>query len=625
MIQGAALFLLAFEWFLIHVVPGCYHGDCGEILAAVFAGGVPHPTGFPAYLLGATPLAVWGRTPFWVHVLSAGAAALSVVLVGAVFLRMTADRFSALAASLLLAASAPLLVHAATARVYTLNLVLFAAFLLLGVRAEPNRSRAMTLGLVAGLGFGTHIVFIAAPVFFAALNWRRRREWAHLLPWGMAGIILSLSLHLWIPLRANLDPAVNWTDPSRWGSALDYFTQRHYRLKMFARGFDGTLLFLREVGGAFGRGWSLAYWILAAAGCFFAWKGHRPLFRAGMAAVLVNLFIMGAYGIEKDLVIAYRYFLPTYAVASLWGALAVRELLSGVGNRRWAGVIVAVLLALGVVASHHPWRNLSRCLDSHDYALDTMKSCRPGSVVQLIGDNQVFPVAYARHVLGLRPDLVPVEWEGTVFPRAVLRMREEPGMSRAQVEEELFRQNGELMYVPEERALVPGLSCRAEGLMYRVTTTAREKSLSAPPDLGRFFRRRTPHPRPPDREAEETVSHVPLVLARDAYRRGEPASARVHLAETVREGSHVPYSLVNASALYSLLGDDAEAEKCLRRLLAIQPNHVEARLNLGILCGKMGRYPEALKELDRALELSPNHPVAMQYRSRVLGLMQGSR
>jgi len=625
MIPGAVLFLLLFGWFLAHVVPGCYHGDCGEILAAVFTGGVPHPTGFPSYLLAATPLAVWGQTPFWVHILSAVAAALAVVLLGAVFLRMTGDRTSALAASLLLAASPTLLVHAATARVYTLNLALFAAFLWLGTRSEPSRPRALALGLVAGLGFGTHVAFLTAPVFIAALNWRRRREWARLAPWGMAGLILSLSLHLWIPLRAALDPAVNWTDPSRWGSALDYFTQRHYRLKMFARGFDGTLLFLREVGGAFLRGWPVAYWILAAAGGFLAWKGHRPLFRACLAAVLLNLFILGAYGVEKDLLIAYRYFLPTYAVASLWGALAVRELLSGIGNRRWTGTLAAVLLALGVVAAHHPWRNLSRCLDSHDYALDTMKSCRRGALVQLVGDNQVFPFAYARHVHELRTDLIPVEWEGTLFPRAVLRMKEHPGMGRVEVEEELFRENGELMYVPEERTLVPELACRPEGLMYRVTSAAKERTLSEPPVLEGFFRLRSGRPRPPDREAEETVSHIPLVLARDAYRRGDRESALEHLEETVREGSHVPYSLVNASALYSLLGDDKQAEICLRRLLGIQPNHVEAHLNLGILSGKMGRYPEALKELDRALELSPGHPVALQYRSRVLGLMQGPR
>jgi hypothetical protein len=39
---------------------------------------------------------------------------------------------------------------------------------------------------------------------------------------------------------------------------------------------------------------------------------------------------MLAYGVEKDLMIAYRYFLPTYAVSALLAAYAFKAAISSI-------------------------------------------------------------------------------------------------------------------------------------------------------------------------------------------------------------------------------------------------------------------------------------------------------
>gem|GEM_PF-3754333 len=72
-------------------------------------------------------------------------------------------------------------------------------------------------------------------------------------------------------------------------------------------------------------------------------------------------------------------------------------------------------------------------------------------------------------------------------------------------------------------------------------------------------------------------------------------------------------TLINAAAQFGELGRDPRSEALLRRVLAMQPRHVEATLNMGIHYGKVGRYAECREYLTRALALRPNHPVALHY------------
>ena len=48
-------------------------------------------------------------------------------------------------------------------------------------------------------------------------------------------------------------------------------------------------------------------------------------------------------------------------------------------------------------------------------------------------------------------------------------------------------------------------------------------------------------------------------------------------------------------------GDWAEAEKCLRRAVALRPDHRRAWVNLGLVLGRQGRWDEAIIEFRRSL------------------------
>src|SRR5262249_19026364 len=95
--------------FLIYAIGACrtiYGGDSGELVAAVYTLGIPHPSGYPLYvLLGKlfTLLVPVGEVAFRMSLFSAAAGAAAVAVVYALCRRMDLGRVASLVASLLVA------------------------------------------------------------------------------------------------------------------------------------------------------------------------------------------------------------------------------------------------------------------------------------------------------------------------------------------------------------------------------------------------------------------------------------------------------------------------------------------------------------------------------------------
>jgi tetratricopeptide (TPR) repeat protein len=64
-------------------------------------------------------------------------------------------------------------------------------------------------------------------------------------------------------------------------------------------------------------------------------------------------------------------------------------------------------------------------------------------------------------------------------------------------------------------------------------------------------------------------------------------------------------AMVNLGEILTNLGDYEAAEKLLRQALEIDPNCAEARNNLGVLLGKLGQHDAATVALRRSLEVNP--------------------
>lgn len=161
--------------------------DGGDLIAAVVSGSVPHPSGYPTFVLFATPLArlPWQNPAWRVTLLSALAGAASAAFVAATVQTVLGRAsMAAIVAGLMLAFSSVFWGQATVVEVYALHACLAAALLWCAVRSRQSVSPAWTAaaGLVFGLALGNHLTSLwLAPLFLVSLltptPWSGRRGW----------------------------------------------------------------------------------------------------------------------------------------------------------------------------------------------------------------------------------------------------------------------------------------------------------------------------------------------------------------------------------------------------------------------------------------------------------------
>lgn len=75
------------------------------------------------------------------------------------------------------------------------------------------------------------------------------------------------------------------------------------------------------------------------------------------------------------------------------------------------------------------------------------------------------------------------------------------------------------------------------------------------------------------------------------------------------------------STINGRLGAISEANECCRRALDIQPEHYEARVNLGNVLYSQGKFEEAATQYQKAIQINPNNPGARSNLGNLLGEM----
>jgi hypothetical protein len=386
-----------------------YAGDSGELVAAVHVLGIPHPSGYPLYvLLGKlwTILVPFGSIAFRMSLFSAACAAAACGGLHALCRRMGLGAPASVLAALLLGFGPSFWAEANVQRTYALN-ALFVVAATAAARRWHERRRAPALAAafaICGLGAANHLfmaVFagVLAAFAIAAQPALLRR------PAAAAGCALAfaggLAPYVYLPLRSRMDPLLDWGDPESLGG----FLRVVFRGDFWERRFVETPRDLLPVAGDYLAGlgaetaWAGA--ILAAAGAAaFARRGRfvlLPLLAMGANAAAVAL-----HGSRTDIFVWHRYYIPSYAMAALlagagWDRLAGRIPRAA----RWSAILLpAVLLVSG-------WRDndRSRYRITEDFSRRLLASLPPGAHLIASDDNILFTLIYVQFVEGARPDV----------------------------------------------------------------------------------------------------------------------------------------------------------------------------------------------------------------------------
>ncbi len=382
-------------------------------MAAVDVLGIPHPSGYPLYvLLGKlwTLLLPVGSVAYRMSLFSAVCAAAACAVLYHLCRRLGAGAPAAAFAALLLAVSPSLWGEANVQRVYALNTVFVLAAV--GWAFEWHRTgedRALLLAcFLCGLGATNHTFmgFVAFAVGIFALASRpallRRPRLLLAMP---ACALVGLLPYAYLPIRSRMDPPLDWGNPETLQAFLNVVLRRDFWNRNWIEGPADLLV----IGADY----------LKSLGTELLWVG-AALMLVGLIAgrrrwpVLLPVLIMGAnaaamalHGSRSDIFIWHRYYVPSYAMGALLAGLGLQVLLERWRlPQAWRALAFSPLaLPLAGLLLHWSEFDRSRYRVADDFSRKLLETLPPGAHLAATDDNILFVLIYLKFVEGLRPDV----------------------------------------------------------------------------------------------------------------------------------------------------------------------------------------------------------------------------
>jgi len=470
--------------YVVTLAPTTAFWDTSEYIATAHIMGVPHPPGNPLFvvlartwelLLAPLGLSVATRINLFSAFMSAAAHGLWFLVVHRILGAFDARRVFRLtgaAVAVLVSATAFTVWSQSNVneKVYTVSLLTIALLSWLALRwqAQPDGARrAKLLALMAfvlGLSVGNHLMaFLAGPalVVFVALvrprTFLRWRLYPALLVAGMAG----LTIHLFLPIRAELSPVINQGAPecpsieSALGSVLSYGRAGCERLSaslnreqyqkppvwerqaplgaqllnylqyfdwQWARAVDGT----RTLFAGMRMPFTMLFTALGVWGALEHRRRDRRTFwyvlvLFGTLSAALTLYMNFEHGysfpapadalVEREVRERDYFFIVSFSLWGLWAGIGIAALWLELSRKAGRGLLRAspvLLVACIPLALNARWADRSRDYAARDWAYNLLQSVEPYGVLFTSGDNDTFPLWYLQEVEGLRRDVTVI-------------------------------------------------------------------------------------------------------------------------------------------------------------------------------------------------------------------------
>ncbi len=335
--------MIAFAVYLQTLLPGIGWGDIARFQYVGRLWGIPHRFGYPLYiaishLFGYLPV----RTlAYRINLMSAVFAALAVVMVYLIVIRLVDDWIAAASAALSFSFSLAFWSQAVVAEVYTLNAFLVGAVVLVLIAwHQSRRDWLLYLGIgLYALSFGNHmtvVTMVPAVVYLVLVtDYRVLLDPKKLAV--MAGLVLlGAAQYLYVILRAQQKPLLNELGPFSWRGWIHWMTRSRFPGQFF--GFtlgdqvDRMRIYLELLEKQFYR------W-----GYILGWIGAWEQLKADLGSFgFLALVALGVYGFAMNYGggTVRLYLIPSYLIFAVFlgcGLSALRTWLAGLlrGQSPW--------------------------------------------------------------------------------------------------------------------------------------------------------------------------------------------------------------------------------------------------------------------------------------------------
>jgi hypothetical protein len=435
-VWGAAVFLASFALYAFTAPHTILANDNPEFTAAAALGGIPHPSGYPLYVVATWLFAKlpFGSIPFRVNLFSALCAAASLAVGYAIIVKIVRgldpeQRLPAFAAAALIfpfAITGLFWFQAIVAKTYALNLLLtlLAACLAVKCREEKKPRDLYWFALVAGLGVSDHPMFALTLPFLAALLWTKDL-WKKRPLFVCGGLfLLGLIPYIYIPIRSAAHPLLDWAHAFSWGSFWKFVTRAQYGDLGMGGLRDKALFlafFLSDLFGQFGLALALlpfgAVWIFK----------KQKLWLYVLAAIIVSN-VAGIIVLRNSAFsyanAAYNepYFLPSYFAVFIFCAIGLWFVAKRLKQYAMpAAVIACSIFFIFFLQKNLPAENMRGFRFLDDLSRETLLSLPPNAVFIIYrgdasGDTYTFAFMYQKYVNQLRPDVAIIGFPST-FPQ----------------------------------------------------------------------------------------------------------------------------------------------------------------------------------------------------------------
>jgi len=222
-----ARLLEALPPFLLMIIFGLLYGgtlarnlfleDSAEFITASLTLSIPHPSGYPLYILASKLFALiplFDSVVLQYNFFSMALTMCAIIAAYYAFKRLFKNSIIAFSLALLFGMSPSIWVHATYAEVYALNTLLLALMLLLYThyRAHRRIRTLYALAFVFGLGASNHFLILAAtPVCIAFLvrsvSWKKNKTTFLKV---ISSFTVGLLPYIYIPIRSTAGAAFSW-------------------------------------------------------------------------------------------------------------------------------------------------------------------------------------------------------------------------------------------------------------------------------------------------------------------------------------------------------------------------------------------------------------------------------
>ncbi len=556
----AVITISTFVLYALGACPTIYVGDSGELVTAVHLLGIPHPTGYPLYvLLGKawTLLVPTGSIAWRMSLFSAACAAATCGALALIVARARLGSGAAALAALLLAASPSFWGEANVQRVYALGAFFVVAAT--GAAFAWHRSRgecafALT-AFLCGLGATNHtfmMVYAIAFGVFALGTQPSLIRAPRALGAAAAAFAVGLLPYVYLPLRSRANPRLDWGNPETLSAFLDVVLRRDFWDRAWVDRAGDFIPVLGDYATSVVTELTWPGVALAALGLITARRLGVPILLP-LLVMAGNVLVVGLHGSRSDIFIWHRYYIPSYAMAAL---------LAGVGGHvlmtRLPRAVGILLLAVPIAHLVTGWpdfdRRRYRVADA--FAREVLRELPPGAHLAATDDNILFSLLYLHLVEGERPDidLVP---QG-VGDAELRPLRFDPD------EDPLYFTHHPNWDLPTLRVVPLGLVFRA----VRAGMPAPAPVLPAGPLLG------ADDPRVPrDYLTQNLIGQFHYMLGITAEEREWPV-ARREFAAAAAAAPHNDVMFYNLGLIYRRNGLVTDALAAFARSAAVNPRHL---------------------------------------------------